>query len=62
MLEETVVQCPCCWESIVLAVDLSAGSTTYVEDCSVCCQPLVVRLQVEEGSGAFSVEVQAENS
>jgi hypothetical protein len=65
MLEETEVNCPYCWETIPLFLDLSAGSQTYVEDCSVCCQPIVVRLQVGgefgDEDGSFSVEVAAED-
>jgi hypothetical protein len=30
-------------------VDLSAGSFTYVEDCQVCCQPIELSCEVEEG-------------
>lgn len=62
MLEDATVTCPCCWETISLELDLSGGSATYTEDCPVCCQPLTVRLQVDEVTGEFSVEVQAENA
>jgi hypothetical protein len=62
MLEDTVVTCPSCWEEIELSVDLSGGSATYTEDCPVCCQPMTVKLAiVDEDSGEFSVEVEAEN-
>lgn len=61
MLEEATVTCPYCWEEIVLELDLSGGSATYTEDCSVCCQPILVRLQVDDGTGEFKVEVEAEN-
>jgi hypothetical protein len=61
MLDDVIVQCPYCWESVELAVDLSGGSAVYTEDCPVCCQPMSVRLQVDEDSGEFSVDVEAEN-
>ncbi len=66
MLEETEVTCPYCWETIPLLLDLSAGSQTYTEDCSVCCRPILVRLQVEEdtlesGAPAYTVEVSPED-
>ena len=32
--------CPYCGESYGVAVDLSAGTQTYIEDCQVCCQPI----------------------
>ena len=43
-LQEHAVNCPYCGELIWLLVDASAGSADYIEDCSVCCQPLEVRL------------------
>lgn len=74
MLEETEVTCPCCWETIILEIDLSAGSQTYTEDCSVCCRPMTVRVRVGhagvdeeadeeagEGTARFSVEVEPES-
>lgn len=62
MLEEAEVTCPYCWEIIVLELDLSAGSQTYTEDCSVCCQPILVRLRVDlDDEHRFEVEVQPEN-
>lgn len=60
MLDEAEVTCPYCWETIVLEVDLSAGSQTYTEDCSVCCQPMLVRLSVDEEL-RFEVAVESEN-
>ena len=34
------VQCPYCGEPFTSVLDLSAGSTSYIEDCQVCCQPI----------------------
>lgn len=60
MIEESEATCPYCWETIVLELDLSAGSQTYTEDCPVCCQPLRVDLRVAN-DGTHVVEVQREN-
>ena len=43
------VQCPHCGEQFDTAVDLSAGSFSYVEDCQVCCQPIELMGEVDEG-------------
>ncbi len=59
MLEDALVTCPYCWETVELSLDLSAGSQTYTEDCPVCCQPMTVHLRVDNDN--FSVEVEAEN-
>jgi hypothetical protein len=60
MIETAAVTCPYCWETIELDLDLSAGSATYTEDCSVCCNPMSVRVEVDE-EGGHTVEVTAEN-
>lgn len=34
--------CPYCGELIEVIVDLSVEHQEYVEDCSVCCRPIVL--------------------
>ena len=53
------VNCPYCGEAIELVVDYSAGSQEYVEDCSVCCRPIVVTIAQDRGRH-FAVHVRAE--
>lgn len=48
MLESTEIQCPYCGEWIELEIDCSAGSQDYIEDCRVCCRPMVVRVTIGE--------------
>jgi len=59
-LEYTTIQCPYCWETLEISVDPSVDSQEYVEDCQVCCQPIVIRAQFSE-YGELSVEAVAEN-
>ena len=40
------IHCPYCGETILIRLDLSAGDQSYVEDCQVCCQPILVGVQV----------------
>jgi hypothetical protein len=40
------VQCPYCGESFETRLDLTAGSSSYVEDCQVCCQPIELDVAV----------------
>jgi uncharacterized protein YbaR (Trm112 family) len=58
MLETTAeVSCPYCGETITLLLDLSVDEQSYIEDCSVCCQPMNVSYRVEDGElAAVSVE------
>ena len=59
-LQPETIGCPYCGEQIDVLVDCSAGSQEYVEDCSVCCRPIVVRFAVEEGE-LVGLEGRAEN-
>lgn len=46
--------CPYCGEMLLIQLDLSAGSQSYVEDCQVCCQPIQMVVRVGEGGGLES--------
>jgi hypothetical protein len=59
MLSNFDVQCPYCGEWISLVADESAGSQRYIEDCQVCCQPMVVALDVDQ-DGTASLHVERE--
>ena len=54
------ITCPYCWESIELTVDLSVPSQRYVEDCHVCCRPIVVEYQSENAT-LTDISAQMEN-
>lgn len=43
-LQEHLCACPYCGESISLLVDCTQIEQSYIEDCSVCCQPILVSL------------------
>lgn len=45
------VQCPHCWEKFIIEVDTTQGSYETVEDCSVCCAPMTLRIVCESGRG-----------
>jgi len=49
------VQCPYCGESFETAVDPSAGSFRYVEDCQVCCQPIELEGEVDDAGTLISM-------
>ena len=49
------IACPYCGEFLTIALDLSAGSQTYIEDCQVCCQPIQMKVWVKEDGGLDSV-------
>ena len=44
-VEMTGGYCPYCAEPVQLLIDQSAGAQRYVEDCQVCCRPMIVEVQ-----------------
>ena len=59
-LTEEPLTCPFCGESITVVVDHSLGDQEYVEDCQVCCRPLVLTIAVDP-SGDAVVTARNEN-
>ena len=55
-LQSRSVQCPYCGETFYTAVDSSAGSASYIEDCQVCCQPIEFTLDVADDGILTSLE------
>jgi hypothetical protein len=49
VLEEAEVTCPYCWERLTLLLDLSEPEQEYIEDCQVCCQPMLIRYASSAG-------------
>jgi hypothetical protein len=48
--------CPYCGEYIDIAVDVLTEGQSYVEDCQVCCRPIVVTITLDdEGEPSASV-------
>lgn len=59
-LFEQLIDCPYCGESIVVLVDESVPEQSYVEDCQVCCRPIVVNTS-ENPDGELELRVRGEN-
>ena len=48
--ETATVQCPYCWQEWDMTVDCSLARQEYVEDCPVCCRPVVLTITVVNGA------------
>ncbi|SMG20204.1 Cysteine-rich CPXCG [Marivirga sericea] len=46
---EHFFHCPHCFQEISMLVDASISEQTYIEDCEVCCNPLQINLEIENG-------------
>lgn len=56
MNEAIPVQCPYCGEAIIIEPEPSDEPVEYVEDCHVCCRPMVVTIHYSEEGSRVGVE------
>lgn len=59
-LIESTAYCPYCDQPLTLLIDPSLDEQEYVEDCHVCCQPIVVCVVLSEGE-VSGIEMLREN-
>jgi len=59
-LLEHSIHCPYCDESIVALIDGSLSEQSYVEDCQVCCRPILLNIAIGPDGGA-EVNASTEN-
>lgn len=57
-MHPSALRCPHCYQPLDVWVDPSGGeSQTYVEDCAVCCRPLLLRITLgQDGEPDLEVE------
>ena len=48
-ISEKSLSCPYCAETISVLVDDSLPEQNYIEDCQVCCRPIVLDVTVDIG-------------
>ncbi len=51
ILKSREKQCPYCGESVEILVDCSVSKQNHIEDCHVCCCPIVLDIVVDEEGG-----------
>lgn len=59
-LTQTTISCQYCGESLTVLIDPQDAGQQYIEDCQVCCQPMVFNVTVDT-EGFLSVSVRDEN-
>ncbi len=60
MLTFVSLPCPYCGETIELGVDGSVERQHTIEDCQVCCRPIVLISGIDEDGDVF-LQARAEN-
>jgi hypothetical protein len=58
--EEHIISCPYCGESISVLIDCTQNKQEYLEDCQVCCKPIIFHVQYDDDH-SIQVNVQHEN-
>lgn len=59
-LTDKTISCPYCGEAISVLIDDSSPEQSYVEDCQVCCRPIVLNVSVD-ADGDVAVRARSEN-
>ncbi len=59
-LTEKTISCPYCGEAISVLIDSSFPDQHYVEDCQVCCRPIVLDV-LTDAAGDVAVQARSEN-
>ncbi len=59
-LDEIIIDCPYCGESLDVLVDTSSGPQQYYEDCSVCCAPILFIVSEDE-SGEIIIDIKRDD-
>ena len=52
-MDSQIIRCPYCGEQLEVAVDWSIRQQEYVEDCQVCCQPMILSVTIDEDQEAM---------
>ena len=60
-MESYNASCPNCGEAIELLIDDSISDQEYIEDCQVCCRPIIIMQTSDINSGDVVISVRNEN-
>ena len=54
-LKEKDIECPNCGEIISVIIDQTIKIQEYTEDCSVCCQAMIIRVSLDDEFNQLSI-------
>jgi len=60
-MEEQDINCPYCGEVIGILLDTSVDNQVYVEDCQVCCSPIVIGVHLDADGEVANLQIRQEN-
>lgn len=60
-LRDVEITCPHCSAHYLISADPSISEQEYVEDCQVCCAPILLHLQIDRVNELIFVDAKREN-
>jgi len=60
-MEETDISCPYCGETLGVLIDCSIPEQQYIEDCQVCCSPILFRVIIDADGNVSELTTTQEN-
>lgn len=61
MLINNLINCPYCGETFNTQIDCSVHFQEYIEDCYVCCQPIVFAVSTDGFEHVLNIEIKRDN-
>lgn len=55
------IQCPHCGATTRVSFDTSGGEITFIDDCRVCCNPINLRVVIDEQHQQMQLFVDADD-
>ena len=59
-IENKKAHCPYCGEKIEVLIDCSVAQQNYIEDCQVCCRPIIFDMAIDQ-DGVINLTLRNEN-
>ncbi len=50
------VTCPSCWEQHEVTIDTTAEERSFIEDCTVCCNPMRIEFALDSHGAVSTID------
>ena len=58
---ESWIKCPHCDHRILLSYEISDGSQEFYQDCSACCHPIHINMEIDEQHKTIRLFIDADD-
>lgn len=60
-VQNKVIACPHCGHHQHISIDASSGDQDYYDDCRICCNPIHLRLHVDETRRTIEIYIDSDD-